>query len=109
MILIGKSNLTIANHIIFVAPYHTTGSNAQYLYDAAMTQAIGRARRSGQEKTVNVYHYLVTGTIDVDIIEFRRSQILKMVAPGEGELVSGDRKDSKLGSLCYEYVSREFY
>jgi hypothetical protein len=62
----------VANHIFFVAPYHTKGSIAQYLYDAAVTQAIGRARRYGQEKTVHVYHFLVNGTADAKIMQLRR-------------------------------------
>lgn len=45
-----------------------------------MTQAIGRARRWGQEKLVHVYHFVTTKTIDVDIIEQRNQG--KMLVSG---------------------------
>ena len=66
----------MANHVIFLQPYYTTGENAQLAYDAAMTQAIGRARRYGQMKKVYVYHFLTANTIDVDYFESRRNVIL---------------------------------
>lgn len=42
------SSLTMANHVIFMQPYHTSGENAQENYESAMTQAIGRARRGAK-------------------------------------------------------------
>jgi len=63
----------MANHVIFMQPYYTSGENAQENYDAAMTQAIGRARRWGQEKVVHVYHFLTVNTIDVDYYEARNN------------------------------------
>ena len=41
-----------------------------------MTQAIGRARRYGQQKTVHIYQFLSLNTIDVDIIEERTGKRL---------------------------------
>lgn len=41
-----------------------------------MKQAIGRARRYGQPKTVNVYHMLVKGTLEINLIQDRREQIV---------------------------------
>jgi hypothetical protein len=38
----------MANHVIFMQPYYTSGENAQENYESAMTQAIGHARRWGQ-------------------------------------------------------------
>lgn len=61
----------MANHVIFMQPYYTSGENAQENYDSAMTQAIGRARRWGQAKEVHVYHFLTVNTIDVDYHEAR--------------------------------------
>ncbi|KAJ8114408.1 hypothetical protein OPT61_g3697 [Boeremia exigua] len=61
-------NLTNANHIIFVAPLLV---ESQYKYDSAMTQAIARSRRYGQQKAVRVYHFAALRTIDVDILEHR--------------------------------------
>lgn len=72
------SNLTMANYIIFVAPYFTSGSNAQQLYDAARTQAIGRVRRFGQKKAVQVHDFVTNHTIDVDILEKRNQKLLKV-------------------------------
>jgi hypothetical protein len=66
------SNLTNANHVIFLAPYMT---DRQYTYDAAMTQAIGRARRFGQKKHVHIYQFVTLKTIDIDILESRASEI----------------------------------
>jgi SNF2 family DNA or RNA helicase len=63
------SNLTNANHIIFVSPYLT---ERQYTFDAAMIQAIGRARRYGQSKVVHIYHFLSLKTIDVDTLQARK-------------------------------------
>ena len=60
------SNLTNANHIIFLAPLV---ANSQYLYEASMLQAIRRSRRHGQEKAVYVYRFVALETIDVDILE----------------------------------------
>ena len=73
--------------MIFVAPYYTTGTDAQYTYEAARTQAIGRARRYGQTKTVMVYDFLASRTIDVDIFEQRSSKIVKLAENPRGELV----------------------
>src|ERR1700761_6985903 len=77
--LIPYSNLTTANHVIFLSPYLTKGSHAQQQYDAAMAQAIGRARRFGQQKRVHIYQFISSKTIDVDIIEKRSSKVLKRV------------------------------
>ncbi|KAF1931765.1 uncharacterized protein M421DRAFT_90003 [Didymella exigua CBS 183.55] len=64
-------NLTNANHIIFVSPLLV---ESQYKYDSAMTQAIARSRRYGQEKQVHIYHFAALRTIDVDILEHRHKR-----------------------------------
>ena len=66
----------MANHIIFLQPYYTAGENAQEKYSSAMTQAIGRARRWGQEKNVHVYYFLSVNTIDIDYYEARNNVII---------------------------------
>ncbi|KAI9744010.1 MAG: hypothetical protein M1818_002744 [Claussenomyces sp. TS43310] len=68
------SNLTGANHVVFVSPCLT---ERQQTYDAQMTQAIGRALRYGQTKHVHVYHYLTLNTVDVDTIQARTGKMLK--------------------------------
>lgn len=57
-------NITIANHAFLVAP--TLGS----LNDAAAfeAQAIGRIRRYGQNKTCNIVRFVVTHTLDAEIL-----------------------------------------
>jgi hypothetical protein len=51
-------------------------TNTQYDYDSIMTQAIGRSRRYGQKKHVHIYHFLALNTIDVNIFQHRREQIV---------------------------------
>ncbi|KAF2759990.1 hypothetical protein EJ05DRAFT_475012 [Pseudovirgaria hyperparasitica] len=62
------SNLTNANHIIFIAPLL---SRTQEHYNQAMEQAIGRARRYGQKKEVQIYRFVALGTIEADILQLR--------------------------------------
>ncbi|KAJ5657749.1 C-5 cytosine methyltransferase [Penicillium longicatenatum] len=66
-------NLQCANHIIFVTPLYTS---TKHDYESGMEQAIGRARRYGQEKTVHVYHMLVKNTLEVNVVQERLGQIL---------------------------------
>ena len=64
-------------------------TQTQYDYDSAMTQAIGRVRRYGQTKHVHVYHFLASGTIDVNIFQERHGKFL-VERQGEAVLVSVD-------------------
>ncbi|RAL58577.1 hypothetical protein DID88_003353 [Monilinia fructigena] len=59
------SNLTVVQHVIFMTPYYAEKTR----YNAAMTQAIGRAIRQGQEQgaTVMIHHLLVKDTVEMDI------------------------------------------
>jgi len=85
----------MANHIIFLQPYYTSGENAQENYDAAITQAIGRSRRWGQQKEVEVYHFLTVNTIDVDYYEARKNVI---ISRNPHEPSRGTSKDIKNGA-----------
>ncbi|KAK6543033.1 hypothetical protein TWF694_006963 [Orbilia ellipsospora] len=58
------ANLTVANHIIFLCPLLAA---SEQLYAAAETQAIGRARRYGQKKTVFIWRLVANETIDYDL------------------------------------------
>jgi SNF2 family DNA or RNA helicase len=60
------SNLTNANHVIFLAPFW---NQFQPKYDEFYTQSIGRVRRYGQKKTVHVYHLVALHTVDVCLVE----------------------------------------
>ncbi|KAE8151156.1 hypothetical protein BDV25DRAFT_139139 [Aspergillus avenaceus] len=66
-------NLQCANHVIFLSPML---AETQYDYDSAMTQAVGRSRRYGQNKHVHIYHLLARMTIDVKIFQDRHGQVL---------------------------------
>ncbi|KAJ5124309.1 uncharacterized protein N7515_008182 [Penicillium bovifimosum] len=61
-----EQNLRCANHVVFLSPLIASTRNE---YDSGMTQAIGRARRHGQTKTVHVYHLLVKFTYDVNVYQ----------------------------------------
>ncbi|KAN0062000.1 hypothetical protein ACQY0O_005995 [Thecaphora frezii] len=65
------SNLTVANHVIFVGPLL---KQEQQQYNATMTQAIGRCVRYGQTKKVFVWRFIAMETIDQETIE-KREQI----------------------------------
>lgn len=54
-----------------------------------MTQAIGRSRRFGQQRTVHIYHFVSLKTIDVNILQQRRKQVL-VLRHGEYRFVSED-------------------
>jgi SNF2 family DNA or RNA helicase len=66
------SNLTTANHAIFVGPLFT---NSLLNYRAVETQAIGRVRRYGQERKVHIHRLLALDTIDVKMYESRRKEL----------------------------------
>lgn len=57
-------NLTNLNHAFFV---HPLLASTQIEYDAYETQAIGRIRRYGQQKTVHVWRFLAQNTVDTEI------------------------------------------
>ncbi|CAD0094996.1 unnamed protein product [Aureobasidium mustum] len=62
------ANLTCANHVIFFSPLL---KQTQYEYEAQMAQALGRVRRPGQNRLIQVYRMIALDTIDVDILEHR--------------------------------------
>ncbi|KIJ65553.1 hypothetical protein HYDPIDRAFT_27554 [Hydnomerulius pinastri MD-312] len=62
------ANLTSANHAVFLSPLLAP---SQEIYDACETQAVGRLRRYGQLKHVNIWGFLTLDTIDVEIYEQR--------------------------------------
>ncbi|WVQ76242.1 hypothetical protein IAR50_005907 [Cryptococcus sp. DSM 104548] len=66
------SNLTTANHAIFLGPLLTP---SLFNYRAVETQAIGRVRRYGQQKEVHVHRLLALDTIDMTIYNSRRAEL----------------------------------
>lgn len=81
-------NLHCANHVIFFSPLLV---ETDYDYESTMKQAIGRARRHRQEKTVHIYHFLASRTVDVTVFEGRRNQTV-VERNGEPMLVSTDEE-----------------
>lgn len=57
-------NLTVANKIILLEPIY---GNKEYRYNIE-SQAIGRADRIGQKKSIKVYRFIIKDTIEEDII-----------------------------------------
>lgn len=66
------SNLTTANHAIFLGPLFTS---SLLDYRAVETQAIGRVRRFGQSKTVHIHRLFALDTIDMTIYEGRMKEL----------------------------------
>ncbi|PWN24623.1 hypothetical protein BDZ90DRAFT_276289 [Jaminaea rosea] len=62
------SNLTIANHVIFLS---SLISDDAATYRSTMEQARGRCLRFGQVKEVRVWHLLARSTIDEEVFERR--------------------------------------
>ncbi|KAJ5815684.1 hypothetical protein N7474_007461 [Penicillium riverlandense] len=73
LVLTLPRNLQCANHVIFLSPLLVP---TQQDWNAGMTQAIGRARRYGQTRTVHVYHLLMRMTVDVNVMQEREGKIL---------------------------------
>jgi len=63
------ANLTAANHVFFVHPLLQSGSRSPADIE---TQAIGRARRFGQTRTVNVWRFLTQTTIEEQVEELNQ-------------------------------------
>ena len=64
------ANLTAASHAIFVHPLLV---HSDVEYQSCDTQAVGRIRRYGQTRTVQLYRFLVANAIDEDIFRARRA------------------------------------
>jgi hypothetical protein len=97
------SNLTNANHIIFLSPLLT---ETQYHYDASTIQAIGRARRYGQKKVVHIHRFLALKTIDVDITQERTAKRL-VFEGGVYDLKPEEEVDPETPSLGSWMTRRE--
>ncbi|KAI0016002.1 hypothetical protein F4780DRAFT_783639 [Xylariomycetidae sp. FL0641] len=83
-------NLQYANHVMFAS---TLTAELQEEYEAQMKQARGRAVRYGQQKTVNVYHFVAAQTFDVDLWEQRHNKDI-VQKNGQVQLVTRDPSSS---------------
>ncbi|WVQ80273.1 hypothetical protein IAT38_002378 [Cryptococcus sp. DSM 104549] len=91
------SNLTNANHAIFLGPLLMSNL---FNYRAAETQAIGRIRRYGQQKLVHIHRLLAPDTIDMTIFKGRREELSKKpdwVELAQEEYVAG--KEQGVGHM----------
>ncbi|ORX34744.1 hypothetical protein BD324DRAFT_131575 [Kockovaella imperatae] len=89
------SNLTTANHAIFLGPLFTS---SLYNYRAVETQAIGRVRRYGQTRKVHIHRLLALDTIDMRIFNERRAEMEAKpdyVPIPQGEYVAGKASGGK--------------
>ncbi|MCJ1382603.1 hypothetical protein MMC17_005716 [Xylographa soralifera] len=95
-------NLTSANHVMFVSPFH---EETQHAFNQSYEQAIGRARRFGQNaKVIKVYYFLATKTIDVNIFEDRMGVKLYLNSPtGDFQLV--DRTKQNPSHLAQDHAT----
>lgn len=67
------TNLTAANHVVFVHPMNTSSAERAVAYEA---QAIGRCRRFGQERSeVHCWRFVVCGTIEETITTRHRQDL----------------------------------
>ena len=71
------ANLTQASHAIFVHPLLV---NSQTEYTSCDTQAVGRIRRYGQARTVQLYRFLVSNSIDEETFVSRRDDARTLLA-----------------------------
>ena len=79
------ANLTAASHAIFVHPLLVS---SQVEYTSCDTQAVGRIRRYGQGRIVQLYRFLVQNSIDEEIFEARREDAKELLDNGtSGEAV----------------------
>jgi SNF2 family DNA or RNA helicase len=62
------ANLTSANHAIFLSPLLAP---SQEIYEACMTQAVGRLVRFGQVKHVRIWRFQTRDTIDEEVYAMR--------------------------------------
>lgn len=58
--------LTCANHVFLVHPMVAESATLAVGYEC---QAIGRVRRPGQEKTVHVWRFVTSGTVEEKLLE----------------------------------------
>ena len=107
------SNLTVANHVIFVGPLL---KQEQQQYDATMTQAIGRCVRYGQVRKVFVWRLVSMETIDQEVLEKRErvtvvSQNDKGKGTrnaGQGQMVTAANGEMIKSTLVVEEMDAEF-
>ncbi|KAL8870681.1 MAG: hypothetical protein Q9174_003330 [Haloplaca sp. 1 TL-2023] len=82
------ANLTNANHVIFLSTFWTDNTHA---YHQSITQCVGRSKRFGQKKIVQVYRIIAMESIEVDLLQWRENKKLVHTSDDKYELVPWDR------------------
>merc|ERR1712232_1043623 len=85
------TNLTAANHVVFVHPMSAMSSERAVSYEA---QAIGRCRRWGQEKSeVHCWRFVTRGTVEEALTAEHRRELwarhLQSAAMASGAVTGG--------------------
>jgi len=96
-------NITRANHVIFVSPFLAANNHD---YHQLYEQAVGRARRFGQKKTVHVHHLVCLDTIDVDIIQDATGKKVVATEGGGIELAEPDESNAGRGYGTVRFSAR---
>lgn len=104
------SNLTGANHLIFLGPYYTQGEHGQSQWESAITQSQGRCVRYGQGKEVHSYFFLNRYTVDVDVFEARVGKRIPERALWDGECEMADLEEGKmLPTVCGSAINEQVF
>merc|ERR1712050_350122 len=80
------TNMAHANHVLLVHPMVATSAEEQGAYEA---QAIGRVRRWGQRRTVQVWRFVMEGTVEKDLAMLRAGGL-----DGGGALPAADAEET---------------
>ena len=57
--------LQVANHLIFVHPFHSLNNHQRSAWEA---QAIGRVLRQGQTRQVTIWRFVSMGTMEQELL-----------------------------------------
>jgi len=75
------TNFTAANHVILFHPVIASTREASV---ACEMQAVGRALRVGQEKTVRIWRFVVAGTVEQRVTEEHKRELWERFRAGVG-------------------------
>lgn len=95
------TNLPEVNHVMFASPLHTDTES----YYAYHRQAIGRAKRAGQTRTVNIYHFVTAHTMEVEVLEHRLGYPLYFSSHSDRVPIDVQRRDEHERRLLFGNTS----
>ncbi|ROT41212.1 hypothetical protein SODALDRAFT_349258 [Sodiomyces alkalinus F11] len=91
------TNLPEVNHVMFASPLHTDTES----YYAYHRQAIGRAKRAGQTRTVHIYHFVTAHTMEVEVLEHRLGYPLYVSSDSDRVPIDVQRREAHEKRLLY--------